>query len=108
MSKSSTEETSVEQSFTRTDTDDRYRVLASEDRQLVLEALEGTSSISLDALAETVTEARNDASTETQTKISLVHQHLPVLEDAGVVDYDSEAKQITHSASAVEELLRLL
>lgn len=108
MSKSTTEHTSVETSFARTDTDAQYRVLASEDRQLVLEVLEGTSSMTLESLTEAVTEKKTTDTTETRTKISLVHQHLPVMEDAGVVDYDSESKRITHSQQALEDLLDLL
>lgn len=108
MSKSSTDETATEAALAHVDTNDRYRILSSEERQVVLETLEGTSSISLDALAAAVASRTQDDKTETQAKISLVHQHLPLLSDAGVVEYDREKKHVTTAESALEELLRLL
>lgn len=108
MSKSTTDETGAESAFAHVDTNDRYRVLASEERQTVLEVLEGTTSVSLDALATEVAARKHDSTTEKQAKISLVHQHLPLLSDAGVVEYDREAKRITNCEQALEELLRLL
>lgn len=108
MSRSTTDKIGVDSSSTRADTDDRYRVLASEDRQLALNALEGTSSVSLDALAEEVAAEKRDGSTVERVKIALVHQHLPVLENAGVAEYDRENKRITHSEPALDELLNVL
>lgn len=108
MSKSTTDKRGAENGFARMDTDTRYRVLASEERRIVLDTLEGTTSVSLDTLASEVTERNRDTNTEEQAKIALVHQHLPMLSDAGVVEFDRETGDVTHSESALEALLRLL
>lgn len=108
MSKSSTDETGGETVLAHVDTDDQYRILSSEERQVTLGVLEGTPSISLDGLATAVAERTSEDRTERQAKIALVHQHLPLLSDAGVVEYDQEANHVTTAESALEELLRLL
>ncbi|WP_232687204.1 DUF7344 domain-containing protein [Halobacterium zhouii] len=90
------------------DADARYHVLANDDRQRVLHALEGTSALSLEELVEAVIAEKQDESTRRQVKIALVHQHLPMLDDAGVVDYDRDEGTVTHSERALEDLLELL
>lgn len=108
MSKSPTDETGAETVFEHVDTDDRYRVLASEERQIVLETLEGTASVALGELATEVATRTPDSTTEKQAKIALVHQHLPLLSDTGVVEYDRETNRVTADESTLEELLGLL
>lgn len=108
MSKSTTEKSGAENGFASVDTDDRYRVLASEERRIVLDTLEGEASTNLDELVAEVAASKSGTSTETQVRISLVHQHLPLLANAGVVTFDRETERITHSESALEEILSLL
>jgi hypothetical protein len=108
MSKSPTDKIGVETDFNRTDADTRYRVLANEDRQTILHVLEATTTLTLDELTEEVVARKRDSTSTKQTRIALVHQHLPLLEDAGVVQYDRETEHITHCESTLEELLRLL
>lgn len=108
MSKSSTDKRGAEHETARIETDDLYRLLASEERRIVLDTLEGTASVSLDTLATEVVAGKRDATTEMEAKISLVHQHLPMLADAGVLEFDRETDHVTHSERVLEELLQLL
>ena len=80
--------------------DDRHRVLASERRRLVLDILEGNErAVGVEELARGVA-AREDGiesvddETVSSVVLSLHHQHLPVMSEAGVLEYDPEFTQI--------------
>lgn len=108
MSYSATDENGAEQEVARIDADERYRALSNEERRIVLDTLEDTASISLDALATEVATRKSDSRPDERVRISLVHQHLPLLADLGVLEFDEESKRITSIESVLEELLRLL
>ncbi len=86
---------------------DRHELLAAERRRLTLDILEGkTASIELASLATGIAarERGLDAADEDVVKrvtVSLHHTHLPIMVDAGVLDYDPEAKRIDPSGRTV-------
>ena len=80
--------------------DDRHRVLASERRRMVLDILEGNEGpVELEELARGVA-AREDGiesvdhETVSRVGLSLHHQHLPIIAETGVFEYDPEATRI--------------
>ena len=82
------------------DPDDRHRVLASERRRLTLDILEGIeSAVELEELARGVA-AREDGiesvddESVSRVGLSLHHQHLPIISETGVLEYDPEANRI--------------
>ena len=79
--------------------DQRYRLLASARRRLVIDILaETTEPVGLEELAEGVVTREDVAPSSDDAKervaISLHHVHLPKLSDAGVLDYDPEKHRI--------------
>lgn len=81
-------------------TSEQHRLLAAEQRRLVLEILEDESlPFGLKGLATEVAarEAENDTANEETVRrvlISLHHTHLPALDDAGILTYDPESHRI--------------
>ncbi|WP_224447695.1 DUF7344 domain-containing protein [Haloprofundus salilacus] len=70
-------------------------------RETVSILLDNRTSIAVRELATQVAERAfetPDASERKQVHVSLVHQHLPTLETAGFVTYDSESKTVEVSA----------
>lgn len=75
-----------------------YHTLLSVDRRrLVLDILEGTAStVDLEELAAEVAAREHgsnavDEATRQRIVISLHHNHLPCIDDAGLIDYDPHA-----------------
>jgi hypothetical protein len=92
------------------DASTKHNVLKDARRRHVLDALEDLSSpMSLDELAET-TAARehevtaDDATDQRRVAIALHHAHLPVLADAGLIDYVAETNTIEPDRDAIEAL----
>lgn len=88
-----------------------HGLLASEHRRLALDVLaDEYPTVELETLAADVAEreaesdAVEDGSVESVT-IALHHAHLPRLDDAGVVDYDPETRQVDPDAELVEAVL---
>lgn len=81
-------------------TSERHRLLSTERRRLVLRIFdEKPLPMSLEALADTVAEHEATAGsprvdTATSVRIALHHQHLPLMDDLGLVDYDADARRI--------------
>ena len=80
---------------------DRMRLLASNRRRVLLDVVEDRSMpVSLDTLAAAVGEAEGDAAGLGTEAIDLIaitlhHNHLPRLADAGVLDYDPTSNHVT-------------
>jgi hypothetical protein len=77
----------------------RHELLAKERRRTVLSLLnEGELPVELDSLTERVAAegepAQKAPGTERAVRTSLHHVHLPKLDDAGVLDYDSETNRV--------------
>lgn len=74
-------------------------LLNSERRRTVLEQLVGDDRThSLDSLVTAIAQT-DRAITSEQARISLHHAHLPKLESAGVVDYDSQEQTVEYLGS---------
>lgn len=74
--------------------DDRLELLSDPHRRCVLEQLERTADpIDVDELAKRVA-ARVDGGRR-ETRLVLHHNHLPKLDDYGVVDYDRTAGTVS-------------
>ncbi|ELZ23926.1 DUF7344 domain-containing protein [Natrinema limicola] len=79
--------------------DERYRLLASQRRRLVLEHLAGRANpVDLTALASAIAtrEQNHDTGHECvgHVAISLHHVHLPMLSQFGLLEYDAGATRI--------------
>lgn len=82
--------------------DEHLAVLGDEHRQAVIEVLaEEDRSVGLSSLAQSVAAEVGDASSGTLTprdveraKVELHHQHLPKLDAAGVLEYDTEETHV--------------
>ncbi|WP_092887643.1 DUF7344 domain-containing protein [Halopelagius inordinatus] len=79
-------------------TDDYLAVLGDPNRRVVVGVLAETDRpISISSLAREVAAETQNASPDAkiaQTKLSLHHNHLPKLDAAGVVTYDSEERLV--------------
>lgn len=90
---------------------DRYRLLADERRRVVADVLaEESSAVTLGELTAAV-EARETGGTgsvdaERALEIQLHHVHLPLLDEAGVLDYDPDANRVEPRPSALDWLRR--
>jgi len=82
---------------------ERYRLLADPRRRTVLAVVtaysEATTATSLGELASDVdrlerSREKADATPREDLLVRLHHVHLPMLDEAGVVDYDSDAKRV--------------
>lgn len=86
------------------DTDDQFRILAHERRRKILSALEQKIvPLSLSGLATAVVELEGNVETRDRVSLSLHHRHLPMMADAGAIDYDPEDKRITAAHTTLLE-----
>jgi len=78
---------------------ERHRLLANDRRRLTLEVLSGrTTALELEELAAAVA-ARAESldggeDAIARAKVALHHQHLPLMADLGVLNYDPTLRQI--------------
>lgn len=77
----------------------QYRVLADEQRRCVLDVVtQQETPDTLGELADAVHERLEDTdATSEEIVIALHHAHLPLMDDAGVLDYDASHRQIEAS-----------
>lgn len=74
---------------------ERHRLLADDQRRTVLAVLsERADAIAVDELASAVARRSDDPATARTVAARLHHVHLPVLDEAGVVDYDRAAARV--------------
>ncbi|WP_459809100.1 DUF7344 domain-containing protein [Halopiger thermotolerans] len=93
--------------------DELLAVLAARDRRLVLELLRRNGGASVDSLSAQLTGARESealATTvgDTRTRIELHHAHLPRLDAAGLLEYDSDTGLVEPAAPSDDRLDTLL
>lgn len=85
-------------------TSEHHYLLASEQRRAVLRRLSEFSAVTVSNLAEEVVEAddveRTDASARDAVEAQLHHRHLPMLDEAGLVDYDTDANRVERTVKA--------
>lgn len=91
-----------------------FRVLAEPRRRVALEALCEHGSVALPDLAEVVAERStgkrvDEISPEAVTRVyfSLYHNHVPELEEAGLVRYDQEEDRVVYLEATTEHLARV-
>lgn len=77
-----------------------YRALANHRRRIAIRVLETNRVMELDALADAIASREPDGRDEEEVRITLVHQHLPLLSDAGIVEYDRDAGRVTIEQTA--------
>jgi len=87
----------------RSTTDAYYRALANERRRIAIRALETRGAMHLDALTELLARRERGDASRDAVRISLVHQHLPLLAEAGIADYDAVEERVV-MRQTVEEL----
>ncbi|MDG5776619.1 hypothetical protein VB773_22380 [Haloarculaceae archaeon H-GB2-1] len=83
---------------------ERYDVLQSSRRRIALSVLEHESApIHIDRLASTIaaqeTASSDDEADPKRIAISLHHNHLPKLDDHGIVEYDTDSKEVAFTPS---------
>jgi len=91
----------------------RHRLLADDQRRFVIASLRAApcgDETTLDELATALDrmarrEAVPDAGYRQNLRCRLHHVHLPMLDDAGVIDYDSRTKQIRLGAQGTATAL---
>lgn len=86
---------------------DRYRLLADGRRRIVLDLLAlREEPIALEDLAAAVVDRENESGVRPRraVRISLHHCHLPMMDRAGVVEYDPERRQVDPGPLDVELL----
>ena len=86
-----------------------HRVLADERRRVLLTELEGhTEPISLDALTSKIVDRERYDGGQRATeslRISLHHLHLPMLDELGIVSYDTEEHVVEPRRPAIDGLV---
>lgn len=87
----------------RVATDRYYRALANERRRIAIRVLDGRDSLHLDALVDAIVSRLGGNPSRETVLLSLQHQHLPMLAEAGIVEYDEVDERVTLVAT-VEEL----
>jgi hypothetical protein len=100
MSKISTHIPEPPENTTNLSESETHRLLSDDRRRLALEILdERTTGTTLDSLASEVVRRESgvdasDVSATERVRISLHHNHLPLLSDMGVVEYDATSQHI--------------
>lgn len=114
MSQSSTRVDGDDAQLTELTTEDRHKILSNERRRTVLRVLAHDAEVTtLESLATAVAAEETDVDRSDSTvdedaivdapvQIELHHVHLPMLDAAGVVDYDRESKRVERAVPASE------
>lgn len=88
--------------------DTLLRILADSERRRILASLRSASaeSVALEELTQLASDTGDDLE---HTRIRLHHNHLPALEDAGLLTYDSHTNTVEyHGDDTLEQLLDTL
>lgn len=84
---------------------DAHRVLSSARRRVVLDVLEDRrTEVALDDLSAAVASQEDDVASTKRVGITLHHEHLPMLDDVGLVDYDAEARRVEPNRFSFDDL----
>ena len=108
MSKSNTRVNGDDAQSPELTTEERHRLLSNERRRTVLRVLEHEAeATTLAALATAVAAAepdvdRSDSTVDDAVQIELHHVHLPMLDCAGLVDYDGASKRVERTVPTSE------
>jgi hypothetical protein len=91
--------------------DDLFRAVADSDRRRLLAVLSTESAMPLDDLTDVLVGWESSVSGPTgpdewaQVKIELVHMHLPLLAEAGLVTHEDDVVRLDTHPEPVEELV---
>lgn len=87
--------------------DDLFEALVNSKRRRLLAAIPAESTVSLDEITDTLTggQSTTDPDEWAKVKIELVHAHLPLLADAGLVTHEDGEITRTAYPEPVEELV---
>jgi DNA-binding transcriptional ArsR family regulator len=91
--------------------DDLFRAVADSDRRRLLAVLSTESAMPLDDLTDVLVGWESNVSGPAgpdewaQVKIELVHMHLPLLSEAGLVTRDDDMVRLDTYSAPVEELV---
>lgn len=83
-----------------------YRSLANHRRRIAIRILEERRSTDLEALAEEIAARESGEPDREPIEISLVHKHLPLLEEAGIVVYDGDTGRVS-ARSTIDDVCSL-
>jgi len=70
-----------------------HRLLSNKTRRVILNSIADQSSVEFDELVRCVSKVLDED--EHTISVSLVHVHLPVMQESGVLDYNPQ-KQVIH------------
>jgi hypothetical protein len=90
---------------------ERHRLLSVEQRRFALDVLgERTAPVDLDYLASAILSRADGTATDREAELrkirtALHHCHLPVLAEAGVIEYDPEANRVETVQIRPEQIL---
>lgn len=88
----------------------RHRLLASTQRRLAIDVLAdrsepiGVTELAASIASRTDETAGGAATEERRTAVRLHHCHLPMLDDAGLLDYDPTTGRVDPSESSLDRL----
>ncbi|MFP8953898.1 hypothetical protein ACLI4Z_13165 [Natrialbaceae archaeon A-arb3/5] len=100
----------VDQTRSDLSPDTAFHLVANARRRYVLYyfTARSTAVATVETLTGYVT-THTDTADRKHVEIDLVHQHLPMLADNGIVEYDTRSEQVRYyGASLVEKLLELV
>lgn len=86
------------------DVDRFYRALADSRRRIAIRVLDQRASLDLDELAEAISRREPDHVDPETVKVSLVHQHVSLMEAAGIVTYDADDEEVMLRQSIADVL----
>jgi hypothetical protein len=81
-----------------------HQVLGHEERRLAVEALADLESPTLESLAQEMVSRNGDSKDAYDIELSLHHNHLPKLVDAGAIEYDPDQKRIRTDEPTIRTL----
>lgn len=88
--------------------DTYFHVLADERRRIIVDAVDPGSSMTLDQLTREVYLREKRTDPPEKVRLSLLHQHVPLLVDADAVEFDHQAEQLVAKTPAIAQLSTLL
>lgn len=90
------------------DLDTYYAVLADYRRRVLIDVLDTEPSVDLDRAITAINAVDPDVESAEHVELSLVHKHVPLLVDAGIVEFDREERRLVANQSEVAFLSNLI
>lgn len=90
------------------DLDTYYALLADKRRRILIDVLDAEPSVDLDRAITAINALEGGEESTDRIELSLVHNHVPRLVDAGIAEFDAEERRLVADQSEVEFLSNLL